>query len=178
MRGRRGSPLKRNKFCRGEVRGPSSRLCKSSCFMDGLRREVGDGPALVTRAISPTYICLNFGMFRKKTTSSWKPLELLSLIYCRHYYSKLGTAAIEGEHSKSFIRKTWLVCFCCLFALECPASWAPMWAFGYKNGSLEIASILEVTFHTRRLLSDPKFLITSGPRTLLLLFVALTDLST
>lgn len=41
----------------------------------------------------------------------------------------------------------------------------------------EIVSILEVTFHTRKLLPDPKFIITSGPQTLLL-FVALTDLST
>lgn len=82
--------------------------------MDGTRTEAGDGLALVTRAISPTYVCLNLGMFRKKTTSSWKPPQLLSLIYRRHYYSKFRTAAAEGEHFKSFIRKTWLVCLRCL----------------------------------------------------------------
>lgn len=43
--------------------------------------------------------------------------------------------------------------------------------------SFEIASVLEVTFYTRKLLSDPKFIITSGPQTLLLVVVA-PDLST
>lgn len=40
-----------------------------------------------------------------------------------------------------------------------------------------MVSFLEVTFYTGKLLSDPKFIITSGSQTLLLL-VLLTDLST
>lgn len=51
--GTHGSPLKRNKFCSGEARGPSWCLRKSRCFMGGMRRDVGDGPAPIARVTSP-----------------------------------------------------------------------------------------------------------------------------
>lgn len=91
-KGRHGSPLKRNKFCRGEARGPSPSLCKSLCFRGGMRREAGDGLALITRVISPTYVHLNFQMLHQRAASSWKPLGLLAFIYCCHSYSKIRAA--------------------------------------------------------------------------------------
>ena len=59
--------------------------------MGGMRREVGDGLALITGVISPTYICLNLRIFRQGAASSWKPLGLLALIYWRRYYSQIRT---------------------------------------------------------------------------------------
>lgn len=90
--GEPGSPLKGNKFCRGEVSAPSPSPCKSSCFMGGMRGEVGDGLALITGVISPTWVCLNLRIFRQGAASSWKPLGLLALIYWRRYYSQIRTA--------------------------------------------------------------------------------------
>lgn len=67
--------------------------------MAGVRGEVGDGLALMARVISPTYyVCLNPGTFQNRTTSGWKLLELLSLIYGHRYSSKCRATVTEGEN--------------------------------------------------------------------------------
>lgn len=76
---------------------------------------MGDGLALITRVISPTSICLIFLDVPSENNLELETAGLPSLIYCHHYYSKIRTTVPYGERLKSFIRKTWLVCFYCLF---------------------------------------------------------------
>lgn len=112
-KGRQGKPLKRNKFCRGEVKVPPCVSVNHLVLWTGCRR-VGGCRASIARAVCPAYVRPQFRTFRLRTTSSCELLGLLSLIYHGVITPQSELPLLQGHVLRPLLEKHgWFVSTVC-----------------------------------------------------------------
>lgn len=131
--GRHGSPLKRNKFCSGEARGPSRCLHKSNCFMGGMRTDVGDGLAPIAGVTSPPDVLSAFRDLPRASNlelgaAGASLFNLLSSLFLSNQDQLLRRAS-EEFYYRDAAGTVLLSDF-----PSTPSSGAPVWAGGLQEG--------------------------------------------